>query len=196
MRVLPSAIRARRRGTTLVETLLAMTGAVMIGGSFLGLISAMSQAYQARTAMSELSGYIDIAMFNLKRDIWKSVLAQPIPSTCPNKPQPGWTDWLALQADPAGFGVGEDVCYMLDQTTANVRLVRWRWSGVAWQGQWVVAQRLVVANTTANITADKTGVQIKLQTSRTALGRSFSRTEPPTTYRFQRPCPAAGACTP
>ena len=197
MRACSVVRRSRQRGTTFVETMVAMTGAVMIGGSFLGLISAMSQAYQARTAMSELAGYVDIAMFNLKRDIWKSVKAQAACPTqgCPVNPVAPWSLWLALQADPTGWGVGEDICYMLDQTTAgNTKLVRWRWQGGAWQGQWIVAQRLVAGGTVAAITAGQ-GVQVRLQTLRTALGRSFSRDEPPATYRFQRPCPAAGACT-
>ena len=194
-----------QRGMTFFELMVAATGATLLGGTLLAFVSAMTRSYQAQMTFSQLSGYVDIATFQLKRDIWSAVQACDDASDgTAVVPCSGARVgcWLALDLPPAGWAQANDtdVCYAFDTTdSTNRKLTRRRWDASAgnWGVPWFVAQGVVAGsgNTQANTTntALEQYVKVRLNTTRTVFGRTYTRAQPEVLYRFQLPCPG-GPC--
>lgn len=177
---------SRGTGFTFVEMVVAASATTIIGGVLLGLVSSMNQAFSAKTALSELSGYADVVLFQLKRDVWNAVRAcdagTGIACTDPLTVGAG----LALDASPQGWGNGADVRYDLDiNDLANPRLIRRQWNGGGWGAPWTVAQR-VLAPPQSQATADAQGVTVSLWMRRSVLGgRNYDRSITNVRYHFR-----------
>ena len=65
--------RSALRGVTLTEMLVATSIATVIGGIILTFITKTTELYNAQVTRSELSGYLDSATEQLRRDIWSAV---------------------------------------------------------------------------------------------------------------------------
>ena len=175
-------------GFTAIELIVAGSIGTVLGGVMLVLATGMSQSYSAQVTLNQLSGYLDTATEQLKRDIWSAIDA--CSAACPaglGGP------WLALDLPPANFGSGAwgdpDIRYTVDTTAAgNVKLVREQRTGGAWGPKRVVAQSVVQgAGTVASVNGAL--VTFRIAASKTVSGRAYPRSIPDTSYRRQVPPP-------
>ena len=175
-----------RRAVTLIEFVAASSIATIIGGGILMLITSTSNLYSGQTTLAELSDYLDLATYQIRRDIWMS-MAVCNTATCPDG------SWLGIDITPTNlpgaWGDG-DVRYRVVNTTnpPDVTLVRDVRQGGGWTSARTLARRVSTGGTppvdpTVDLSANPL-VTVTITTAKTVRGRAYQRTTS-VTYRRQ-----------
>lgn len=171
---------ASRQGLTLVELMVASSIATALGGAMLVLTNAISQSYTTQLALGELSGYLDAATEQLKRDIWTATAAtaQPGDGVCANN-----NSWLILTRPTPP----NTIRYCFDASDAQNILLRRTEDNANAR---FVAHHVIpfdpdpAPDTT--VTVSGTLVTLNIRTRKTVLGRQFERGITNVSYRFQQ----------